>query len=48
MLLLIDECSYNYYYFFFNLKSFKGLKFENNLIRIYNYIFFLMNIKIVL
>lgn len=47
MLLLKDKCSYNYYYFF-NLKSFKGLKFENNLIRIYNYIFFLMNIKIVL
>lgn len=26
MLLLNDKCSYNYHYFFFNLKSFKGLK----------------------
>lgn len=45
MLLLTDECSYNYHYFFFNLKSFKGLKFENNPIRTHNYIFSLMNTK---
>lgn len=45
MLLLTDECSYNYHYFSFNLKSFKGLKFENNPIRTHNYIFSLMNTK---
>lgn len=45
MLLLTDECSYNYHYFFFNLKSFKGLEFEHNPIRTHNYIFSLMNTK---
>lgn len=45
MLLLTDECSYNYHSFFFFLKSFKGLKFVHNPIRTHNYIFSLMNTK---